>query len=109
MISCLMEPVTFSTYLKDYAGANFELAKSTSRKIKYIHFIKNPSEIVQEVLERPDVIYESNHREEHHLYYKKITGTELYYVVVADITQKKIDTAYKAERIKKGKLVWTNS
>ena len=108
-MNALMEPVTFPTYLKDYTGANCELAKSTSRKIKYIHFIKNPSETVQEVLERPDAVYRSNHKEDHHLYYKKISGTNFYHVVVVDTTQKRVDTAYKADRIKKGDLIWTNS
>jgi hypothetical protein len=104
-----MEPATFPTYLKDYTGQNFELSKKTAKKIQYYHYIRDTIEVVKEVLENPDSVYKSNHKDDHHLYYQKDRKGGLYIVVVADVTQKRIDTAYKSNKIKEGELIWTNS
>ncbi|MBI1926348.1 hypothetical protein HYR99_19150 [Candidatus Poribacteria bacterium] len=59
-----------------------------------------------EVLKTPDAIVESNWDAETYLYYKKrLHG---YKVVVANVTQKFIKTAYLERQLKEGKILWLN-
>jgi hypothetical protein len=80
-----------------------------SNKIRYHtdgHRIANPVEFVKDVLANPDAIIESNWEEETVLYYKK--RRHGYKLVVVNILQNLIKTAYLERRIKEGKIIWLN-
>ena len=104
-----MEPVTFPIYVKDHTGVNFELSAKTAKKIEFHHGVRQPTDTVLEIMQNPDCIFESNWTADHHLYYKGFNGNKFYIVVVADLTEKRVDTAYVTMKVKKGKLIWPNS
>ena len=104
-----MESVTFPIYLKDFEDRSFELSRKTAEKIEFHHGVSNAIDTVTGILRGPDFVYESNWAGDHHLYYRSYNHKKFYIVVVADVTEKRIDTAYISNKIKKGKLLWKNS
>jgi hypothetical protein len=93
-------------FIKDKDGNIFELRDSTINHIRNEHRIANPVEFVKDVLASPDAIIESNWEEGTILYYKK--RRHGYKLVVVNIPQNLIKTAYLERRIKEGKIIWLN-
>lgn len=87
-------------------GNQFELGDMTIRHIQQEHRILDVVRFVTEVLKTPDAIVESNWDAETHLYYKK--RRHGYKVVVANVTQTFIKTAYLERQLKEGKILWLN-
>ncbi|GEM_PF-4762511 len=104
-----MESAIFPIYLKDFEDRSFELSRKTAEKIEFHHGVRKPIGTVTEILKNPDFVYESNWAQDHHLYYKAYSHNKFYIVAVADLAEKRIDTAYVSNKVKKGKLLWKNS
>jgi len=57
------------------------------------------------ILSDPIYIFRSKRFYNRHLYYKQLKF-KLYFVVVTDVVQNTIKTAYITDRIKEGELIW---
>ncbi|MBM3240028.1 hypothetical protein FJZ31_27390 [Candidatus Poribacteria bacterium] len=94
-------------FINDKDGNIFELRDSTINHIRDGHRIANPVEFVKEVLASLDAIIESNWEEGTILYYKKRRRSS-YKLVVVNMPQNLIKTAYLERRMKEGKIIWLN-
>jgi len=85
----------------------YALYPDTYKHIKIQHCIEDPIVFIQSVFDKTFAIFESKRLKNVYLYYG-IRGNVLYRVVVVDIIDRKIKTAYNSDVIKEGDLKWIN-
>lgn len=93
------------TTFEDLFGNRIKLTKERWDHIALRHpEIKMMQNALQEVLKNPDIIVKSRYNESAKLYHRKYE--DYYIVVLVDINQKFIITAYTSSHIKKGEVEW---
>jgi hypothetical protein len=93
-------------YFSDIKGYKYKLYPDTCKHIRLMHpEIENPVTFIQKVFDKTFAIYESTKSREIYLYYN-IKSKSLYRVVVANIINRVIKTAYISDKLKKGDLIW---
>jgi hypothetical protein len=100
--------ITEIHYFKDTMGFTYKLYPSTCRHIRLMHpEIDDPVAFIKKVFDKIFAIYESKSSRQIYLYYN-IKSKNLYRVVVANIVDRVIKTAYISDIIKDGDMKWIN-
>ena len=90
----------------DKDGGKFWLSPKALHHIKHDNLIDDPVVFIQQVFSNTLAIVESRWSPATHLYYGPL-GKQ-YAVVVANISDRRIKTAYKGNDIKGGDALWVN-
>lgn len=93
---------------KDTMGYTYKLSSDTCKHIRLMYpEVGDPVIFIKKVFDKIFAIYESKKHREVYLYYN-IKSKKLYRVVVANIIDRNIKTAYISDTIKEGNVKWIN-
>lgn len=91
----------------DIFGNELTLTLEAFEHIIFTHpEIQGKQEEIQKTLEKPDLVKESKHDNKVRLFYKKIAAYYLVVVVKIEGNRGFVLTAYLAEKVKRGNLLW---
>jgi len=90
--------------LTDGTNKEFDLWQSVWQHIQAFHPEIDSIDLVKKILRKPDYIIRSKWEISTHLYYKK--RGKYYKVIVVDIINRRIKTAYTTDKLKPGEVVW---
>lgn len=93
----------------DKDGGKFWLSPKALHHIKHDNCIGDLVAFIRQVFSHTLTIVESRWSPVTHLYYGEFIRGKSYAVVVANISDRRIKTAYKSPKIKGGDALWINS
>ena len=108
--SVMPQEITQDLHFTDNEKRSIVLSPTTYKHIKRKHpEIKNIVEFIADTLSAPFAIVESKANYENWIYHKEQNRSRtLYRVVVVDIRNAKVKTAFISDSVKGGKIRWIN-